>query len=242
MKIVTMEGLSGKTGPLKDPIIHGLLRRGEVMNIVAPPKCGSTCLAIQLSVAISSGEQWLGFETTKSTVRYVNGELHADAFIKKVSDVCGKRAVYPSECGFFRVAGPVKMSYLDKLKHMAVDSPDRVGILIVDPVDTILPDGFQPNDNGSVTNFYNELDAMALETGSAIVLIHRATKQSTKPLEDIGAGAVAYSRASDTHVALHKHASDGRYVFDAATRSFRSPKPFCIDFKYPIWSRTEDCE
>ena len=40
---------------LRDPVIHGLLRRGETMNIIAPSKTGKSWLVNDLALAIATG-------------------------------------------------------------------------------------------------------------------------------------------------------------------------------------------
>jgi len=89
---------------------------------------------------------------------------------------------------------------------------------------------------------YNQLDRIARVTGSAIVLNHHATKgdQSGKAVTDVGSGAGAISRATDTHLVIRPHEEDDLCVLEAVCRSFPPPEPKSIRFWWPLWEATGD--
>ncbi|MSR59450.1 MAG: hypothetical protein EXS05_17705, partial [Planctomycetaceae bacterium] len=61
---------------LSEVAIGFLLRIGEVMNIVAPPKRGKSWLVAQLILCVATGQDWLGrFATRKGKVLLVDNEL-----------------------------------------------------------------------------------------------------------------------------------------------------------------------
>src|SRR6056297_381882 len=43
----------------RKPLIHGLLRVGETMNVVAAPKAGKSWLTMSLALSLSNGNPWL---------------------------------------------------------------------------------------------------------------------------------------------------------------------------------------
>ncbi len=45
---------------LQQPLIEGLLRRGETMNVIANSKARKSWLLVDLAVAIAHGRPWLG--------------------------------------------------------------------------------------------------------------------------------------------------------------------------------------
>jgi hypothetical protein len=87
---------------------------------------------------------------------------------------------------------------------------------------------------------YNHLDALAEQWQSSIVIVHHSSKgqQGDKALTDVGAGAGSISRAADTHIAIRPHETDGHFVLEAVTRSFKSPEPVSVKFEWPLWEAT----
>ncbi len=55
---------------LHPPIIHGLLREGETMNIIAAPKMGKSWLAIGLATCIASGPERFGMTGRERAMLY----------------------------------------------------------------------------------------------------------------------------------------------------------------------------
>jgi len=75
-------------------------------------------------------------------------------------------------------------------------------------------------------------------TRAAFVVVHHASKgiQAGKQVTDVGAGAGAQSRATDSHIVLRPHEEDNAVVVEAAVRSFAPVKPVCLRWEYPIWT------
>ena len=81
---------------LNPPVVDGLLRRGEIANLVAAPKVGKTWATMQLALAVQSGTEWLGFRCAKGNVLYDDLELHASVSASRfprVAAAMGLKAV-----------------------------------------------------------------------------------------------------------------------------------------------------
>lgn len=64
---------------LRPPVVNGLLRIGETMNIIAPPKYGKSWLVTDLAMAVATGRRWLdAFDTTQGNVLILDKELHSE--------------------------------------------------------------------------------------------------------------------------------------------------------------------
>jgi len=107
-----------------------------------------------------------------------------------------------------------------------------------------MPRDTDENDNGSIAQLYNHLDRYARELGCCFVLIHHSSKgnQSGKAVSDVGAGAGAQSRATDTHLILRAHELRGAVVLDAAVRSWKPIEPLCLGWTFPVWNPAEDLD
>jgi hypothetical protein len=78
----------------------------------------------------------------------------------------------------------------------------------------------------------------------SFVLIHHTSKgnQSQKELTDVGAGAGAQSRATDTHVILRRHEESDAVVLEAAVRSWPPVPPRCLRWAFPVWMPADDLD
>jgi hypothetical protein len=59
---------------------------------------------------------------------------------------------------------------------------------------------------------------------------------------DVGAGAGAQSRATDTHLILRPHEADGVVILDAVARSWPPVAPRCLRWDYPLWRPAPDLD
>ncbi len=228
---------------LREPLIDGLLRRGEVMNLVAAPKCGKSWLALSLAFAMAHGAPWLGHALTKGTTLYVDNELHPETWASRAWLVASLHQE-PEGVHLLSLRGRVKG--LDLMAEEIVREAIRLraDMIVLDAFYRFLPRGISENDNAAMTQLSNAVDRITTATGAAIVLIHHTSKgaQGDKAVADVGAGASAIARAADTHVALREHELEGQVVFDAVTRSWPASDSFVMERTGGIWSRVEGAD
>ncbi len=228
---------------LREPLIDGLLRRGEVMNLVAAPKCGKSWLALSLAFAMASGVPWLGHTVTKGVTLYVDNELHPETWASRAWLVA---SLHPDADGVHLMALRGQVKGLDLMAQAIVEEATRVkaDVIVLDAFYRFLPKGVSENDNAAMTQLSNAVDRITTATGAAVVLIHHTSKgaQGDKAVTDVGAGASALARAADTHVALREHETENRVVFDAVTRSWPAGDSFVIERKGGLWTRVEGAD
>ena len=226
---------------LHEPVIFGLLRRGETMNMVAAPKAGKSWLAHSLALAVANGAPWLGFETTPRCVLYVDLELHRSTFAYRLRKVAEKSDL--STGNIFACCERGAISGIDGLEQR-VDELKQFGLIIVDAWYRALPPDCDENCNGDVMGVYNRLDAIAAETGCAFVLIHHTTKgsQGLKSTTDVGAGAGSQSRAADTHLVIRELKTPDAFGVSAVVRSWPRVEPFAIRRDFPLFVRDDSID
>ncbi len=227
---------------LRAPIIQGLLRRGETMNIIAPPKTGKSWLVLGLAMAVATGRKCLGaFDTVASDVLIIDNELHLQTLAHRIPQVAEALCI-----GLDEIAETI---HLHSLRGQLRDifalreyfdgiEPGRFGLIVLDAMYRFMPREMDENDNGTMAGIYNHIDALADRLACSFVLIHHATKgnQSAKAVTDVGAGAGSQSRATDTHLVLRPHEEPGAVVLEAAVRSWPPVEPLPLRWTFPIWS------
>lgn len=225
------------------PVVDGLFRAGETVNIIAAPKMGKSWLGYGLGIAVATGSKWLTeFKTSQGRVLLVDNELHPPTIARRVPRVAEALGFRPEDYEHNFDVWTLR-GRLRSLAELAVPFADMEAdyykLIILDAKYRFALAGVSENDNAAETLVYNTLDQLADQTGAAFVLIHHASKgnQSSKSVTDVGAGAGAQSQAADCHIVLREHEEPGVVVLDAAVRSFPPVEPLPLRFEFPIWVR-----
>ena len=234
LQFLTARELLRQYRDMKEPLIEGLLRREEVMNIVAAPKTGKSWLVMQLALALVTGKQWYGRECTMSRVLLVDNELHRETLSCRLQRVAMAMGISDDDellDGLTILSQRGAATDIRLLKsQLDKHSGPKFDIVIIDALYKELPKDVDETSNGQITGIYNLLDNYALNAGAAIVRVHHTSKgnQSNKSVTDIVSGAGAQSRSPDTHLTLRQHSAEGVLSAFCCVRSFSPVEPFCL--------------
>ena len=230
LKIVDIADLIADHPNLHAPIIEGLLRRGETVNVIGAPKTGKSWAVLNLAASIATGREWLGFTCKRGRVLIIDNELHPETLSDRLKTVLRGMEITPEEVtgkiGIVNLRG--RLSGLDHIAKELATIPDGTwDAVVIDALYRAMPKGTDENSNSDASALYNLIDSTAGRLGAAFILIHHSSKgnQSGKGTTDVGAGAGAQSRAADTHLVLRPHADKGQVVLDAVARSWPQPEP-----------------
>jgi hypothetical protein len=241
-RIKPFRALAREYPHLRPPVIHGLLRRGETMNVIAPPKAGKSWLVTDLALSIATGRVWLGtFAVEAGKVLILDNELHGETTVSRVPRVAEARGIlfdhYADGLHVENLRGRLR-DIFNLGPYFNAIAPSTYRAVILDAFYRFLPEKTDENDNALMARLYNQLDAYADRLGCCFVLIHHSSKgvQGHKNVTDVGAGAGAQARATDTHLVLRQHEEDGVVVLDAAVRSWPPINPMCLRWGFPVWN------
>jgi hypothetical protein len=233
---------------LRPPVIHGLLRQGETMNVISAPKIGKSWLVTDLALAIATGRQWLDtFLCEQGNVLIIDNELHSETSAHRIPQVAGARHIKTSEVGDRIFVQNLRGYWRDIFSlgsYFSSIEPNRFKVIILDAMYRFMPRDMDENDNGTMANIYNAIDRYADKLGCCFVIVHHTSKgnQSGKTVTDVGAGAGAQSRATDTHLVLRPHENDDVVVLEAAVRSWPPVPPRCLRWTFPVWQPADDLD
>jgi len=243
---LTVRELVGRYPKLREPIIHGLLREGETMNLISAPKMKKSWLVTDLALAVVTGRDWLGqFKCERGEVLILDNELHGETSANRIPKVANARGIawdaYADRVRVLNLRGCLQDvfslgAYFQTLK------PGRFKVIVLDAFYRFMPRDMDENDNGTMASLYNHIDRYADMLGCSFVLIHHTSKgnQSGKNVTDVGAGAGSQSRATDTHMVLRAHEEEDAVVLDAAVRSWPPCLPRCLRWSHPIWNPADE--
>ena len=144
---------------LNEPLIEGILRRGETMNIIAPPKVGKSWLAYLLTLAIAMGRLWLDrYQCRQGRVLYIDNELHANTLAHRIPTSAMalelREADYAENIDVLSLRG--RLVNLHGIKRLLEPiEPGQYDLIILDAFYRCLPDGVSENANEGMAMLYN---------------------------------------------------------------------------------------
>lgn len=227
---------------MRECIIEGLLRRGEVGNVIASTKAGKSWFGVQLLMSVATGREWLGMRVARGKVLLIDNELHEETIENRLSSVRERMNIQEDTT---REAFDYLACRGDwvSLKQLVEDLPKKyppgtLNLIVIDAKYRLFGNGLEENSNDDQTTFHNMIDKLAKEMNCAILLVHHATKgdQSGKSVTDIGSGGGSQSRAVDLHMTIRPHKQPGLAVLEAAVRSFAPVEPVTLRWNWPTWS------
>ncbi|MDD5698895.1 MAG: AAA family ATPase, partial [Victivallaceae bacterium] len=232
---------------LNPPVIHGFLREGETMNIIASPKVGKSWFATRLAVSVASGLDWLGFPVEQGFVLHLDNELFENTLTDRYQKIAAAMNIKPEL--FTRNVDVLSMrgklqDIISLGKVFKTLPPDRYKLTILDAFYRTLPSGTDENDNAAIANIYNLIDYYAGYLNCAFVLIHHSSKgsQTLKSITDVGSGAGAQSRAADTHLIIRPHELEDTFVMESAIRSWAPIAPMPLLWRWPLFIPVENVD
>ena len=234
---------------LAEPLIDGIVRRGETANIIAPSKVGKSWLTYGIALCNVTGRKWLNrYQCTPGRVLLIDNELHAPTIAKRIPTVAEAMAIrsdeYRDQLDVVTLRG--RLLDLHGIGGRIVDylERDAYSLIIIDAWYRVIPPGESENDNATIAALFNLVDQFAEKTSAAWLLVHHSTKgsQSDKRVTDVGAGAGSQARAADAHIVLREHEEPDHVVLDAAVRSFPPIEPLTLRWEFPVWRPASDVD
>lgn len=236
---VPFSELMKKNWQLRQPVVEGVARRGETVNVIAPSKIGKSWLCCGLALCIANGKPWLGrFEVEQGKVLLIDNELHQETLTFRARTVAERMKLPVDNLDVISLRGRlIDYPGLGEKVVTALE-PKAYRAIIVDSHYRMFPGGVSENDNAAVAGIYNLIDQFAERTGAAWFLIHHSSKgdQSEKTATDVGAGAGSMARAADCHLILRRHVESDAFVLDGAPRSFKPIEPVVLRWEFPLWT------
>jgi hypothetical protein len=228
---------------LREPVIDGILRRGQVGNLVSTSKSYKTFMIIALAVAMVQRKMWLDrFQTVGGRVLIIDLELQKPDITRRTHDIAGAMFAPLDEVanGIDVLSFRGRDGSIDRIEPVLMKiRPRTYSLVILDPLYKSYPAQFDENSNAQMTWQYRRFERIAEHLDAAFLAIHHTSKgaQNEKRIVDVGAGASAQARSPDAHMVIREHEVDGAVVFDAKCRSFRPNDPIALKWEYPLWHR-----
>ena len=222
--------------PRKD-LVSGLIPAGLTV-IGGAPKAGKSWMMLDLALALSKGEPFLGKPTRKTGVLYFSLEdtgARLQQRLFELTDDPPDNLLLSTEC--FRIGE----DFTERIAEIIRRHPD-VEVIIFDTFQRI-----RMADDGSGSGVYGKdyrelsiLKRFADRNGLSILLVHHLRKMPDKsdPFNELS-GSIAISGASDTNIVLKR--PEGSTGAEMLIRGRDLPeKKLILDFVFPRWTVIEE--
>jgi len=194
-------------------IAEGLLYQG-VAILAGPPKLGKSWLVLALCIAISKGQEFLGFHTNQCGCLYLSLEDSLRRIKDRVNIVLQDDNAIPENIYPEIKCPTIDDGLIDYLQSHLEMHPDIKFIII---------DTFQKIINGNI-NSYNRMSSdvgklkeFADDNGVCILLIHHSKKSKSRDVFNEIQGSIGINGTVDTMIVLTKSKDNPFDVVFSAT-------------------------
>ena len=240
--------------PESEPVIEGLLDRGEVAVFGSASKSHKTWANIALAIGIAYTGTWWGFRCRQGKVLFLNFELTRKAFQTRLRATYERLGIKPD--------GRIDVMHLKGVEFTEPGSllaslgarVRREGyiLVIIDPLYQLeggaststkgRDDANRENSNYIMGRIMGQFISLAARANCAVWVCHHFSKgnQASKDALDRLAGAGALGRALDTAVIMTKHkatdpaAGIRAYSIELEARNHPEIDPFAVRWDYPV--------
>lgn len=222
-------------------LIRGILYGRGTMMLSGPSKSRKTYTFLDLAVCLATGRPWLGYETTQTSVIYLNFELSAHSMHRRIKAIASARGIPPpANLHLFNLRGrSVTVSNLAQELPPVITRYDG-GMVICDPWYKLSANsGAEENSNDGQASILSRMEGITNEHGAALVVGHHFAKgdASSKNSIDRGAGAGAMARWGDVIATLSEHEEEDAMVLEMHLRDFAPVKSVVLRWEQPLWTR-----
>lgn len=205
---------------------------------------------MQLAIALSEGNKWLGFQCKKSKVLYVNLEIDGASCINRFAEIykaLKMKPKYSHDVVIWNLRG--RAMPLDKLVPKLIRKVVNQGYdaIIIDPIYKVITgDENNASDMGAFSNLF---DRICNETGCAAIYCHHHSKgsQGFKRAMDRASGSGVFARDPDAQLDMIQLDTSEEFMaqnadvlsstawrLESSLREFPNFKPVNFWFEYPI--------
>lgn len=202
------------------PLLKGLLRKGDVSVVIGGAKTLKTWFALSMAISAAAGTNFLGHETYRAKVLYLDYELRHGTFRKRMCMLAPQK---PDGLDIQLLRGKEPLPTVEQLEDIIVQR----GFELVF-IDSLYRTGFirEENSNDSTSRDLTALQLLAERTGAAIVVIDHTAKGGgqDRSAVDAARGASAKGGFFDSIIVLRpqksEEANETRVAMDVVARDW----------------------
>jgi AAA domain len=224
--------------PLPKPLVKGVFDVGGKMVLGSGSKSYKTWVVADLAASLASGKPWLGLETEKSRVLFLNFEIPAPFFQRRLKAVCDARGVEEEDRRNVEIWN--LRGHGGQYKTLMLQIENRIkgrdfNLILADPAYKLYGN-IKENEASALGEFFNAGEALATRGNIGLCMSAHFSKgnQSLKDAIDRVSGSGVWGRDPDTFIAMTPHRIVGAFTIDITVRNHPEVKAFVVRWKFPV--------
>ena len=232
--------------PDSPELVVGRINQGTTVSLGGGSKTCKTWVLMDLALSVASGTPWLGCETKKAKVLFVNMELLPNSFSRRLKKICKEKEIQEESLGNVDVWNlrDFTAPYHQLIPRIMEQAKlQGYALIILDPIYMMYGD-LKENDSGDISKLMTEIGKLRRESGATIAFAAHFSKgnQAEKEVLDRISGSGVFSRNPDSIFTLTPLATEGYFAFDSVLRDLAPAKPFAVRWDYPIMRREDKAD
>jgi hypothetical protein len=227
--------------PKMPELIQGVLHKGCKLSLSGGSKSYKTWAFVNLAISVATGQDWIGFKTTKAKVLYLNFEIASTFFQDRLFYICEKMGIDTDLLDNLEIwnlrgyACDFKVIIPKIIQHI---KNNDYGLIILDPIYKLYGSADE-NKAGDVADLLNHIEQLAVETGAAVAFGAHFSKgnQSAKSSIDRVSGSGVFARDPDSIITFTAHEKKECFVVESTLRNLAPIEPFVVAWNYPLFVR-----
>ena len=223
--------------PKPKDLVPLLIHQGAKVVIGGGSKSYKTWLLTHLALCVANGLPWLGFETTKGRVLYINLEIQRYFFRERLAEISKVTGGGVAGIDVWNLRG-----YAADISLLITEILEMVGnkydMIIVDPIYKVLG-ARDENAAGDISGLLNELEKLAVQSGAAVVYgahFSKGNQAGKESIDRIG-GSGVYGRDPDTILTMTRHEEDDAFTVEPTLRNHPPVASFVVRWRFPTMQR-----
>jgi len=194
---------------ISEPVIDGFLDKKEFMLLHASAKTGKSMLALNLALSVSTGRDFLGWESEIGKVLYLQTEINDRALDERIDKMLFGQSeqIYElAKMNFFIATNRIQLDQEKGISLLTEEvKREKPILLIIDP----LYDLHKKNEDNAteMAPLLSDIREISRECDCAVILIHHQGKKAEGFSTNAGhacRGSSAFADVPDSSVSLSK--------------------------------------
>ena len=226
-------------------LVRGVLHQGSKLVLGGGSKSFKTWTLLDLALSVAHGLPWLGHDTTRGPVLYLNFEIQNYAWQKRIAAVADAKgiALKPGAIKLWNLRGHASDFGTLLPEVIAQTKASGFALIILDPIYKLYG-RTDENKAGDVAALLNGMENLAVQTGAAIAFGAHFSKgnQSQKEAIDRISGSGVFARDTDSILIFTRHEEEDCFTVDSILRNFAPVDPFAVRWNYPLFHHAAELD
>ena len=230
--------------PRPPQLIHGILHRGSKLVLGGGSKSFKTWNLADIAICVSHELPYLGLETTRGRVLYINFEIPEFSWQDRTGSIASAHGIRidPHWLTFWNLRGHAAdyKTLIPKIKEAVKQD---FALIIFDPIYKLYGTTDE-NSAGDVAQLLNSIEELTVESTASVASGAHFSKgnQAAKESIDRISGSGVFARDPDSLLIFTKHEQEDAFTIEATLRNFAPLAPFVVRWQFPRMTRDDNLD